>query len=376
MAVGDLQAITRWSPAMLLGGVVALFVCARALAALWTREPSDAGGRSLAFFAPIAAVSLVAMLLGRPEVAVAVVFGTSVGAVTTVIGFVALSGQIQGGPARWRRVWPFLLAAALLVFVTGFKGSFDWRDALAMLTEGLLLLSLWRDPTPASAGAGATHASVLEEITDGDMVVSRPGSFPLNYATPAESPDGRTRARRLMTGLELVLVGVLLWLGAWAVTHGTVGTGRVLRGMSTSAIAGSVVSLGLVLPMMYGSWRVAAGGRGWSPVTTQVGVVLLNLCLLLPVLILIPYLAARAPQVARWAGDAMLWHEGLPRLLIFPSPMWRVDNVVLLVVGVFLLPVAFAKWSIGREEGMVLVAGYFFYLTATIASGLEPGLGR
>jgi hypothetical protein len=72
----------------------------------------------------------------------------------------------------------------------------------------------------------------------------------------------------------------------------------------------------------------------------------------------------------------MLWHEGLPRLLIFPSPMWRVDNVVLLDVGVFLLPVAFAKWSIGREEGMVLVAGYFFYLTATIASGLEPGLGR
>jgi Ca2+/Na+ antiporter len=70
----------------------------------------------------------------------------------------------------------------------------------------------------------------------------------------------------------------------------------------------------------------------------------------------------------------MLWQEGLPKLLIFPPPMWRIDNVILIVVGVFLLPVAIGKWSLSREEGMVLIAAYFFYLTATLVSGLTPGM--
>ena len=167
---------------------------------------------------------------------------------------------------------------------------------------------------------------------------------------------------------------VLLWLGGWALTQGTVRSGPlVLRGMSPSALAGSIVSLGLVLPMMYGSWRLAAGGRAWAPVPTQVVVVLLNLCALLPLLILIPYLASRFPAVGRWAGDTLYYHEGLPRLLLFPSPMWRIDNVVLVLMGILLLPVSLGKWTLGKEEGAVLMAGYFFYLTAVIASGFEGG---
>jgi hypothetical protein len=130
------------------------------------------------------------------------------------------------------------------------------------------------------------------------------------------------------------------------------------------------------MPMMYGSWRLATGGRAWAPVTTQVAVVLVNLCALLPVLILIPYVAANFPAVGRWAGDALMYREKLPRLLLFPSPMWRIDNVVLIIMGIFLLPVSLGKWTLGREEGAVLMAGYFFYLTAVIASGFEGGLGR
>jgi hypothetical protein len=146
-----------------------------------------------------------------------------------------------------------------------------------------------------------------------------------------------------------------------------------LRGLSTSGMAGSIISLALVMPMMYGTWRQADGGRGWVPVTTQIGVVLLNLCALLPVLILLPYLANIAPFIAHWAGDSLAPRGGLPTLLLFPSPMWRIDNVVLIVVGILLLPVSSGKWRLGREEGMILLAGYFFYLTTTLASGLEPG---
>jgi hypothetical protein len=246
----------------------------------------------------------------------------------------------------------------------------NWRDAIALATEGLLLLSLWNDRNDPG---NATTQTILNEASVDPVL--RPSTFPLNYATPASSSPWTLRRVLLLT-LELCLVAILLWLGAWAITQGTVRTGALLRNMSSSAIAGSIVSLSLVLPMMYGSWRLSAGGQGWAPVTTQIGIVILNLCALLPALILLPYLAAHVPQVARWSGDSMLWHEGLPKLLLFPSPMWRIDNIVLIIMGVFLLPVAFGKWSLGREEGMVLIAGYFFYLTATIASGLDPSAAR
>jgi hypothetical protein len=339
--------------------MIALFVASRIHAAIIPRRPDQMGLRALAFFLPGAAVSLVASLLGRPEIALGVLFATSVGAVTTVIGYIAVAEPVEAAPPRWRRLWPFLLASALLVFVIGFKGTFSWHHAVALATEGLLLFTLWNDP-----GEPATPSTVLDSAAP-------PSPFALNYATPSDSPARSPRATLLLT-LELLLVAILLWLSAWFVTRGTVRTAPTLRGMSTSGLAGSVVSLSMVLPMMFGSWRLGADGRGWALVTTQFAVVLLNLCLLLPVLILLPYLAAIFPQVAHFAGDSMLWHEGLPKLVIFPPPMWRIDNVLLIVVGVFLLPVAIGKWSLSREEGMVLIAAYFFYLTATLVSGLTP----
>jgi hypothetical protein len=360
-----LAAFEPWihrGPAILLGGMVALFICSRVLAVIIPPQSEALGLRAVAFFLPIAAVSLVSALMGRPEIAVAVVFGTSVGAMTTVVGFIAVSEPVVAGPPRWRRLWPFLLATALLVFVIGFKGTFSWHHAVALATEGLLLFSLWND-----TGETATTAILDTAAT--------PTNPTLSYATDA-LPTSRPLVKALLLPLELILVAILLWLAAWFVTRGTVRTAPMLRGMSTSGLAGSVVSLSMVLPMMFGSWRLGVGGRGWALVTTQIGVVLLNLCALLPVLILLPYAAAHFPHVAYWAGDSMLWQEGLPKLLIFPPPMWRIDNVLLLIVGVFLLPVAIGKWSLGREEGMVLIAAYFFYLTATLASGLEPGLAR
>lgn len=361
-------------PAILLAGMVALFACSRVLAARVARGDLSVGLRAVSYFIPIAAASFAAMLLGRPEIAVGVVFGTSVGAMTTVIGFIALAAPVEAGPPRWRRIWPFQLAAALLVFVMGFKGTFNWHDAVALGVEGLLLYGLWNEPRDE---AEQTAGSVLNEAAGSTAPVAGwPGTFPLNYAPlpPAETLYMPVRVVVLIA--ELTLIAVLLWLGAWSITQGTVRTASQLRGMSTSAMAGSIVSLALVLPMTYGTWRRSAGACGWSPVTTQVGVVLLNLCALLPALILLPYLAVHVPKVSAWAGDAMLWNDRLPKLLIFPTPMWRIDNVVLIVVGVLLLPVAIGKWSLGREEGLVLIAGYFFYLTATIASGFEPGISR
>jgi Ca2+/Na+ antiporter len=370
--------LLRWGPLVLLGGLVALFTCSRILAAILPRADDAIGARAVAYFIPIAAASLISILLGRPEIALGIVFGTSVGAMTTVVGFIALAGHLDYGPARWRRVWPFLLAAALLVFVAGFNGTFSWHHALALFLEGLILLSLWHDSSTTSNPTGdTTTTTVLDQAWHGEHPAQAPHTIPLNYATP---PPAESRKRpREGAGIllaELSLIAILLWLGSWAVTFGAIQSSQRLRGMSTSGIAGSVISLALVLPMMYGTWRRSAGQRGWAPLTTQIGVVLLNLCLLLPILILLPYIAAYVPQISHWAGDAIAPRGGKVAPLLFPAPMWRIDNVVLIIMGVFLLPVAIGKWTLGREEGMVLIAGYFFYLTVTMANAFAPISGR
>ncbi|MDB5323550.1 MAG: sodium:proton exchanger [Phycisphaerales bacterium] len=370
MAVGVFQPLVERGPTILLAGMVALFACSRVLAARIARTDLSIGLRAIAYFIPIAAASIAATLLGRPEIAVGIIFGTSVGAMTTVIGFIALASPVEAGPPRWRRLWPFQLAAALLVFVMGFKGTFNWHDAIALSIEGLLLYSLWNDR------CGLEEIEPENGRTGESVSLPVSGSPPLRVNYASRPVPVWTPASVLLFTAEMALIAILLWIGSWSITQGTVRTAANLRGMSTSALAGSIVSLALVMPMTYGTWRRSTGGRGWGLVTTQIGVVLLNLCLLLPALILLPYLAVHVPVITYWAGDSMLWNERLPKLLLFPTPMWRIDNVLLIIVGVLLLPVAIGKWSLGREEGLVLIAGYFFYLTATIASGFEPGISR
>lgn len=365
MFLAAIEVFLRPGPALLLGGIIALFACSRLLCSILPRTPESMGMRSLAFFIPIAGASLVAMLLGRPEIAVGIVFGTSVGAMTTVIGFIALAQPLGEGPARWRRIWPFQLVAAVLVLIAGFKGTFNWADAVALLVEGILLLTLWNDAEDSEA----TAESVLESARAGGYGQGGHATFALNYSSVRRAQ--LTAGEVAMLTAQLLLVGALVWLGAWAMTQGTTRTSSALKGMSTSGMAGSIISLSMVLPMMYGTWRQADGGQGWMPVTTQVGIVLLNFCALLPVLILIPYLARWIPGIAHWAGEALAPRGGMVTLLLFPSPMWRIDTIVLIVVGVLLLPVSIGKWRLGREEGMVLLAGYFFYLTTTLASSLE-----
>ena len=367
------EAPNRSGPLYLLGGTIALLACSLALSHILPRlagRPADdehepVGLRALAYFLPIAAASLIALLMGSPDVAVGIVFGTSVGAMTMVIGFTALAAPIRDGPRRWTRLWPFALAASLIVFIAGFRGTFLWMDAVALLTEGCVIFGLWFDP---ERKAPETPPVITYEAIENALSQSST----LSYASVP--PDDRRRReidweRLGLAACQLVLVAAFLWIAGVAVTRGAVRTGAQLRGISPSSLAGSVISLALVLPMTWGAWRRAEGGRSWSPVTTQITVLLFNLCLLLPLLILIPYAAAHIPQLNLFAGDALAYHEGLPRMLIYPAAMWRIDNVVLLIAGALLFPVSLGRWNLGREEGMVLIAGYFFYLTATLLSG-------
>jgi hypothetical protein len=281
------EPLARHAPALLLAGCCALYACSRLLATLVPRPRVDDDGRlglrALAYFVPIAFASVVALLLGRPEIAVGIVFGTSVGAVTTVVGFIALAGPVDVPPPRFRRLWPFLLAAGLLVLVAGFGGIFKWREAVAMLTQGLLLLTLWNDRDAARADREpATTHEVLQRATGG----GGRGRVVLNYQSPVADP--RRPADWVVLFVELSLLATLCWFGAWMVTQGAVRAAPALRGLSTSATAASIISLALVLPMTHGTWNRASAGHGWAPVTTQRGDVFQNLCAQLPIHAQIP----------------------------------------------------------------------------------------
>jgi cation:H+ antiporter len=339
MPLAALETLKQKPLALLLGGAAALFVASRLLAVFIPRSLTSLGARAFAFFIPIALVALTASLLGRPEMAISVVFGTSVGAMTTAIGFIAVASPIGGGPSRWRRLWPFLLAPALLVLVAGFDGTLHWRHATALLTEGLVLLALWREQ-PESPGV-ATAISVEPDLS----------SIP--------------PLARILTAIAAILLAAA---AAWAVTHGSIAPTLGGRRLSTGATGATIISLSMVMPMMYGTWRMASAGRSWAPVTAQVGVVFLNLCLLLPLLILMPYVAQWAPEIAKYAGESMI-ADGRMQNLFMPPAVWRIDNVILIVVGILLIPVAIGKWTLSREEGLFLIAAYFFYLTATLAIG-------
>ena len=52
----------------------------------------------------------------------------------------------------------------------------------------------------------------------------------------------------------------------------------------------------------------------------------------------------------------------VPTSLSFPLALWRIDTVLLVVFGFILLPVSTGRWNLGPLEGSVLVIVYAAYV--------------
>ena len=105
--------------------------------------------------------------------------------------------------------------------------------------------------------------------------------------------------------------------------------------------------------------------------TAQAGVVIINLCVLLPALALVPYATAHLPSLTQVFPPIFDWTEKTVEVLAFPLGVWRVDAVLLVILSVLYLPVSMGRWNLGRGEGMLLVVAYFGYLIATTISGVH-----
>jgi hypothetical protein len=355
------------APALLMAGsaiawYVSSYFAAEALAG--DDQPAPRA-RALGHWMPIALLAALAALARQPEIAVGVLFATSVAAMALVLGVVALTTE-RAGSARaggfpvvetntayafavavedhgftgvGARAWGFLLPVALLCLIAGFRGSLQPIHGAALLLEGLVIFMLWRD---ARAG---------EQIS-----------------------SSRGPARR---AIELALATALAALTGWSAIRATRDVSDHIGVASALPVTAWMVAPSLVLPMIGSGMHVARRWNYSAVVSTSVCVAMLNLCVALPLVIAIWHARGTAPralqslapvqvattQPATRAARAEVDTTSPP--LPYPISVWRVDTVILVLLGLMLLPMSFGRWSPGRGDGYVLVIVYLAYMWLT-----------
>src|SRR3954468_6185230 len=128
---------------LFLGGVGLLISVMFAGRALNFENDSTPRRRIFAHWLPIVVAVLFATFLGYGEMAVAMIFGTSVALLSVVSGFVVIAGPLGDVPNQPRRLWPFLPVLTTLIFVLGLRGLLGVFEVVALVVQGLLLLLLW-----------------------------------------------------------------------------------------------------------------------------------------------------------------------------------------------------------------------------------------
>lgn len=289
-----------------------------ATAALARPEVVSPGRRAVAQWLPVFATAIAAVVMRQPEMAVALVFGSSVACLSLVLGMSTYVGALQEFPAS-RRLWPLVLPPALFALLAGFRGSLGWFHAVLLLGMGAGFLPLWIDR-------------------------SLPSGAPI---TPAADETSSPAA-----GVAIAMA--LAAVAAWATVHGATQVADQSRLLTSQLLGGAVISPFLLLPALGNCSMLAQQSRAGEAVTSLVGTVLLNLCLLLPLVILVTLVVSRGATATP-----------------YPLIVWRVDSVVLLVLAFALVPVAAGRWLPQRMESMLLVLVYAAYLVFETLSATQ-----
>jgi Ca2+/Na+ antiporter len=321
------------------GAGLVLYIASRAAVDAVTSITDPSPGQ-LAFsqWIPIACTAIVAVLMGRTDIAIAVAFATSVAVIGLALGTLILISPPHDTLLPHSSVWPFIIPAAMLPLLAGFRGALTWWHALMMLGLGAAVLGVWRSP-------------------------SAPSDVP--FAETADSAD-RPRRRVGQFILSIALAGVGAWL-AYQATRVADDRTRIATG---TLIAAAILGPLLVLPILGAGAFASQHGRIGSAMTGIVALVLLNLCLLLPIVVLVAH--AREVTVA-WLGGTRDWEtlQTHIRPVHFPISVWRVDTALLLVAGLFLVPISLGRWVLHKAEGMALTLVYVAYIIVSAAIAIR-----
>jgi sodium/calcium exchanger protein len=307
-------------PVLLVIGAILLI--GAALTGIGDDNPNNPGLRAFFCWIPIAAGAIAATVSHHAEAAICIIFCTSVAALSLIQGFVVLIAPRDGAPTAYRRIWPFVIPVVLMTLLAGFAAKLTWIYALMFLCEGGALFLCWNE-------------------VGGKM-----------------RPSG-SLAKKL-NGVLWVVVAVIGGVGA---TKGTMGVAASLQYPESNMVILAILGPLLALPLIVSCSSLAQGQFAWSATSTLVGVVMLNLCLLLPLVILLRY------PVETYGQNVAAMAQVPP--LVFPLVTWRVDNVILLLLAFILLPAALERWRLGRAEGLTLLGFYVVYLLMEVVAVLK-----
>lgn len=390
-----LAALTSTSEVVFLfatAGLV-LYVASRAAVDALTRVSDPAPGKwALGHWIPIGWAALLATAAGRSEVGVGLAFATSVASMGMVLGVLTCISGVADGPRQHTRAWPFVVPAALLALLAGFSGSLTWWHALMLLGLGACVMSVWVARRSDDEPLVARQAFTVAAAPEGGFEVlppqpERPDAVPAIAASPpspalaappappAPTPITTPPTENQWRGTQLLLAIALAAAGGWLAYRATTVADDRTRVASSGLIAAAVISPLLVLPML-GTGAIAAHhGRLASATAGIVGVVLLNLCALLPLVILTHYARQAVvdweqvqPAVATTApadSDEATAYKFRP--VPFPLAVWRVDTVLLIVFGMLLLPVSLGRLTLRKPEGLAMGILYVVYLVVSTA---------
>lgn len=340
---------------LLAGAAIAIYIASKAAVdALVGRSMATSGRLALGYWFAIAAVALTALWLNAPGVAVSVVFASSVVCLTLGVGSVVLTGKSVGYTSR-RPASMMLLPASVLAFLAGFHGRLTFTEAGALFLTGIMALRLWVAPEGESSGSLA--------------LASRGTIVP--------------RAAQALLAVLLAIVG------GWAAVRGMTGL-HPTNGIATPALL-TVTLLAplLVLPMLSVGIDLAYRRQSVVACDGLIGVVLLNLCLLLPMCVVtnaifpaalhsqptvLPSSAAHptpGPTTNVSTTQKSSNDSHVKPALNFPLVTWRIDAVALVVLAVLLLPITQGRWPLTRGDGIGLIIAYLLYVLLAISSRLH-----
>jgi len=178
------------------------------------------------------------------------------------------------------------------------------------------------------------------------------------------------------------LLGLMLAaVGSWFAMHGIDAVSAGSEFASTGLLTTTLLGPMLVLPIIGTGTELAQRNQSATAITSHVGVTLFNICGLLPLVVVtdvirqlvlqiraqLVLLTDRPVRITDFIHAAQKAFH-MESIVGFPFPLavWRVDVVMLIALGLFLLPVAIGKWSISKMQGVGLMLGYASYLILAI----------
>lgn len=312
--------------AALLGGLVLLYASALSLAGSMVGvDEVTAGRRAISHAIPIAITAIIAALMGHLAMALGILTATAVAAVSLAPGIALVISSTQPITPQWARRWRTLLPAALVLWLIGFSSEIDLIQACFLVIEGLALVLIWREPSEATA------------------------------APPAQQPITVGRFILILLGIGLAIVGAPLAISGSAQQQFNLP-------LTLGIVAAGILAPILILPILSESARLAERGRGAEARTAQVGLALINICLLIPVIVFIGY---GYPHHSITAATAPSTQPAVVNFATpFPIGIWRVDSVLLVVLGLWLLASTLGRWTSTKIEGVILIILYAAYLVS------------